>query len=134
MVRSGSGLGRSLNKNGDRMREAGDLRKIREVLEAENRLRRDSDAVAQRLSSEAPSRFDLQEMFGGDCLATERAPLFGLSAIEPAELDTGWSLNTSLGATRWKQCIRKHKPLLVMIDYPRAHERSLKTVIKFQIC
>ena len=51
-------------------------------------------------------------------MTTLRAPLFGLTAIQPADLDYGWDLGSRSGRAAWLHALREGKPLLTILGFP----------------
>ena len=88
------------------------------MLETERSVYLARSSKEAQLKESAPSRADLLEGFAGAAVTTLRAPLFGLTAIQPADLDYGWDLGSRSGRAAWLHAQREGKPLLTILGFP----------------
>ena len=64
------------------------------------------------------AKIDLLEIFAGQAGATARAPKFGLSALQPFDLDDGYDISQR-GVREWiEQACLQFQPLLLMMGFP----------------
>ena len=95
------------------MQQQGNLRRAREALEVELAV------YATEHAKEKPGqRVDILEGFAGKAEISKQAGKFGLVAYPPAELETGWDLNSSEGMALWLKVQREHQPLVTILGFP----------------
>ncbi len=96
----------------------GNFKRAIDTLELENAVYQSENTKAHKKNSGSEFGVHLMEGFAGSAHATQRAHLFGLTAVQPVDLIYGFDLASGLGRARWKQAIRRHRPLLVVLGFP----------------
>ena len=61
---------------------------------------------------------DLLEGYAGQANISKSADAHGLRAAEPVDKLYNYDLCTKIGATKWRDMVFKHKPLLIVIACP----------------
>ena len=96
----------------------GNVKRAIDTLELENAVYQSENTKAYKKNSGSEFGVHLMEGFAGSPHAPQRAHHFGLTAVQPVDLIYGFDLASGLGRARWKQAIRRHRPLLVVLGFP----------------
>ena len=106
-------------KNGNRVWLTGHLRSCQKVYARETQsydaLKSHADYKQDGASIDL---IDLVEIFAGTAMVTNLAPSFGLSCLQPVDLEFGFDLKDPSTASSLKDAVRRFKPLLALIAWP----------------
>jgi len=96
-------------KSGSFKRLIGNNRKCLNALECEHKIMTSTTAKSQATC------IDVLEGWAGHAAITNMCPNFGLRALQPADIEYGWDLNSSTGQKEWKRVVCEFKPRLVVM-------------------
>ena len=68
-----------------------------------------------------PGCVDLLELFAGQARPSAAASSHGLNACQPVDLMYGWDLDTKRGQDMVRAMVRRLRPWLLLVGYPRKH-------------
>jgi hypothetical protein len=106
-------------KNGNRVWLTGHLRSCQKVYARETQ---SYDALKShadyKQDGASIALIDLVEIFAGTAMVTNLAPSFGLSCLQPEDLEFGFDLKDPSTASSLKDAVRRFKPLLALIAWP----------------